>query len=159
MRIIIFLNLILLLEVGGACNCSRKINNSDNIATSNTLNKNDTQNKQKTFISNSTPTDSTLYNNYELVISFFSRGQGIDYKNRVKLDSLLEKEYPNKIEIEKISWGREGEVDYCLKLNQLLIAEQEKFIINVKTLLKESPLILIEEDNSCSRKNRNANRR
>lgn len=53
-----------------------------------------------------------------VVISFHSRGSGINSAAREKLDEFVENyeaETGVKLAQDNVHWGREGEVDYCLR--------------------------------------------
>lgn len=84
-------------------------------------------------------------------ISFISIGGGIDQKAKDKFLKYIdnfEKDNVKSIVISSSTWGREGEIDYCIKfLNGNL---QSKFISDVKDLLKDSSLVRYKE--SCTSK-------
>ena len=85
-----------------------------------------------------------------LVVSFNSICCGIDAKKHNDLLRFLKK-YPT-VTYSKISWGKQGELDYCFKLSELNPREQEKFIKKVKKLLgADSRFITIQENISCPR--------
>ena len=68
---------------------------------------------------------------YRLIVSFISIGSGINLaareklENHLQLNELLKMKNP---EIERNPWGREGEVDFCMKLSAFTPAEQEKLL-------------------------------
>ncbi len=88
---------------------------------------------------------------YTLVVSFYSPGDGIDYENLNKYNDFLEKNYPN-VSYEKIPWGKEGEVDYCIALRAMKSAKRKKFIEDSKTILKSSSKINFYENADCRHK-------
>jgi hypothetical protein len=59
----------------------------------------------------------------------------------------------NKVElkVETFPWGREGEIDYCLKLSELNNQQQVKFIADTKEVLKKSELVRYYENRTCGR--------
>src|SRR6185369_17109930 len=59
---------------------------------------------------------------YRLVVEFYSAGGGIDYKTQADFDKFVTT-YTKKVAFEHTSYGREGETDYCLKLNELSASE------------------------------------
>jgi hypothetical protein len=74
---------------------------------------------------------------YDMKISFISKGEGIDYKLKGKIDALIvsfNKE--NKTAITPVinSWGREGEKDYNFILKNLSTSKKEAFISSVKEI-------------------------
>ncbi len=66
-----------------------------------------------------------------LVVSFYSIGSGIDYKSAEKFEQFLNT-YTHadgsKPVYEKIGWGREGEIDYCIALEGWNYAEAASFV-------------------------------
>jgi hypothetical protein len=85
---------------------------------------------------------------YRVTISFISKGEGIDIKSQETLENWL-KNQPKTPKYEKTHWGREGETNYCLKLDELSTREQEIFVRDLRTLLTDKPLILISEYAEC----------
>jgi len=88
---------------------------------------------------------------YRLVVSFYSIGEGIDSKNKENFDVFL-KNRSQKIIFEQTPWGREGEVDYCFKLNELTSPEQTDFVKKAKEILGKSTLVRINENEKCVHK-------
>ncbi|MBI4931886.1 MAG: hypothetical protein HY841_14080 [Bacteroidetes bacterium] len=88
---------------------------------------------------------------YPLVISFYSKGGGIDSKVNGEFEKFLTS-YSKKIVYEPTHWGREGEVDYCLKLSELSTAEQTDFVKKAKEVLSKSALVHINENTACVHK-------
>lgn len=87
-----------------------------------------------------------------LVVSFFSICCGIDNKAQEDLDRFIkryEKTKRKQLTKSAIHWGKEGEIDYCLKLSELSPKEQRKFISQVRALLKRSKLVHINENAAC----------
>lgn len=90
-----------------------------------------------------------------LVVSFISIGAGTDAKAYIKFGKYLsDYEYYNKVNlsVDTIYWGREGEVDFAFGLKEITPSQQEGFIRNMKTCLKESTLIRYKEFALCNRK-------
>jgi hypothetical protein len=91
----------------------------------------------------------------DLVITFSSRGEGINGKTVETLHSLInefEFKYDVTIEFKIRNWGREGEKDYCFRLNNLNRKMKELFISEVKGLLKGQTLVIINENMICTKK-------
>jgi len=87
-----------------------------------------------------------------LVVSFYSICCGIDHKAQEKLDNFIkryEKAKGKPLAKAAVRWGKEGEIDYCLKLSELSPKEQKKFIAQVRVLLKTSKLVNINENAAC----------
>lgn len=94
-------------------------------------------------------------NIYRFNISFISIGSGIDAKAKQQFlffINVFETQNNIRIEMEKGNWGREGEIDYCLKLAQLNANEQTKLISDIKELLKNSKLVRYTENTICNNK-------
>ena len=95
------------------------------------------------------------FESYEVIISFFSIGEGIDRKslegfhNYVSSFNQSEK---SKIVFDEVHWGREGEVDFCFNLLELNKGQQTKFIFGLKELMKNNKLVHIEENKPCIHK-------
>ena len=89
---------------------------------------------------------------YRFTISFFSKGGGTDRKARSEFESFLEnfnKKNEVNLQFIKTSWGREGEVDYCFKLDELKNKKQIIFIKECEDLLKDSKLVHFQEFSEC----------
>jgi hypothetical protein len=89
-----------------------------------------------------------------LVVSFYSICCGIDRQAQEKLDKFIntyEKAKGKQLTRSAVHWGREGEIDYCLKLSELSPRQQRKFISKVRSLLKSSKLVHINENTACKR--------
>ncbi|MGB7924446.1 MAG: hypothetical protein WCF57_14490 [Pyrinomonadaceae bacterium] len=87
-----------------------------------------------------------------LVVSFYSICCGINHKAQEKLDRFIkryEKTKRKQLTKAAVRWGREGEIDYCLKLSELSPREQKRFISQVRLLLKRSKLVHINENVAC----------
>ena len=88
----------------------------------------------------------------KLSVSFFSRGNGIDLKNRGEYDTYLtnfQKDNHLTISYEQKKWGREGEVDYCIDIPSLPKNKVDKFISETRQLLSQSQLVIITEVDVC----------
>lgn len=88
-----------------------------------------------------------------LVVYFFSVASGSDYEHIVKLEDYIG-EYAHKhnkkvIDYQKKAWGREGETDFCLKLEELSPSEQESFILGVRDVLSTAQHVNIFENQPC----------
>lgn len=85
---------------------------------------------------------------YRLVVSFYSVGEGINITRHEKFQALLAN-YNPKVKFESIKWGREGEVDYCMKLSELSESQQMEFVNKVKEVVM--PLVHVSENVRCPR--------
>ena len=94
----------------------------------------------------------TVTHKQKLSVSFFSRGSGIDLKNRGEYDNYLgsfQKTNHFTLVYEQKKWGREGEIDYCIDLPSIPKNKVEKFISESKRLLNQSQLVIITEVDVC----------
>jgi len=88
-----------------------------------------------------------------LIVSFYSPGNGIDNEaHQLFAKEILESN--KEIKYSKVSWGREGEVDYCFQLANMTAGEQAVFVDKVMDLLRNSERIHFYENEAC-RENRN----
>jgi len=100
--------------------------------------------------------DSNKADNYRFIVSFYSIGSGIDRAAFIKFTTYLDsykKDHNKAILAEETPWGREGEVDYCMKLTELNTSEQTNFIENVKSLLADAKWVHFFENMPCRHKN------
>jgi len=94
-------------------------------------------------------------NNYRLIVSFISIGEGTDIKAHENFDAFMsswQTENNKTLVVDKVPWGREGEVDYCFKLNELDKDSQAKFVSKVQDAVKDSKLVQISENQPCMHK-------
>ena len=107
-------------------------------------------------------TDSILQNKNDtnscrLVIMFYSIGEGIDFPiSNAFEDSIgsYSLKIGKTIDYKKTHWGREGETDFCLKLNELTQPEQLDFISKTKSQLKKAKWVNIYENYPCPSRSR-----
>lgn len=87
-----------------------------------------------------------------VVISFYSKGQGVNAKAVETIENFL-KEYPLKVHHDipynKISWGREGEIDFCISLAELKGEDRRIFVEKIRELIKQFELINFFENHPC----------
>ena len=91
----------------------------------------------------------TTNTNHYFTVSFISIGTGPDRKAKSKYDQyLIQYEQKNKIKLsyEIIPWGKEGEFNYCFKINELDKKQQEVFIAETKEVLINSTLVRYKEN-------------
>ena len=83
--------------------------------------------------------------NYRLIIAFISKGGGVDTKANEAILKFIE-DHPKKPKLEQYRWGREGEIDFCLKLTELSTKEQKTFIEELQKLAGKSDLVQFSEN-------------
>lgn len=90
---------------------------------------------------------------YELRVSFLSIGSGIDGKAKQEYEQYInEFQTINNVTIvlNKTSWGKEGEIDYCIKLTGLTKELQQEFIQSTKNKFNDSKRIRLYENTTCA---------
>lgn len=108
-----------------------------------------TKKKQAETVKTSTNSNQASGDTYRFIVSFISKGSGIDSKTNEKFTKFVaEFEQKKGLVLSKdiINWGKEGESDYCFKLSELNANEQITFINESKSLLEESDLVITEEN-------------
>ena len=81
---------------------------------------------------------------YDMVISFISKGAGIDNQLKEKVDNFIitfNKENNTNIAPIKKGWGREGEIDYNFTLKNLSTSQKKKFISSIEELSSGSDMV------------------
>jgi hypothetical protein len=78
-----------------------------------------------------------------LRVEFYSIGTGSDANGIAKLKEYLD---AKKLVYETKNWGREGEVNFCVKMDGLKEKDQIKHIDEVKKLLTSSQYVRFQEN-------------
>jgi len=123
----------------------------------NASNKPVIENKEeiKSKESNTNQNENPPIENYSLVVSFYSIGSGIDRPIAQEFDYLVkdfQEQFGEDFIAERVSWGREGEVDYCIQLNRLKTASRDSFKSRAETILKKSERVHSKENAPCIRR-------
>lgn len=109
----------------------------------------------KQVTSTTVKVDSTKDDLYRLSVVFFSIGSGTDNKSMTAFEDFIG-EYSGKtgknIDYERTPWGREGETDYCLRLNELDEKAQADFVKQTTETLKDAKWVHIYENQPCKHK-------
>jgi hypothetical protein len=95
-------------------------------------------------------------NKYRLIVSFISIGEGTDPDARKIMDGVIEKwnqKTGKSIEMVAMPWGREGEVDFCFRLNELSTDDQVTFVKDLKKSMEGRSLIQFAENQEGRFKN------
>jgi hypothetical protein len=96
--------------------------------------------------------DSTIYS---LVVSFYSIGSGIDFNVAKEYNQMLNSYTTAEgllLDFDKVSWGREGETDFCIRLNGFSKKEKEIFLEKSQGILKKTERVHTKENASCRQK-------
>jgi hypothetical protein len=130
--IVILTSAISLSFVSVACKSTRKASNSDSATT--------------TFSSQPTDSDNASSGqSYRMIVSFTSKGAGTSAEKREAFLKYVDS-HPKKPAYKTVLWGREGETDYCLTLNELSKKEQAGFVEEVKKAMAGSDQVIISEN-------------
>lgn len=90
-----------------------------------------------------------------LLISFYSIGGGIDVKNAQSFDNFIS-EYKTQsgksVAYERVPWGREGELDYCVSFTDYKPEETEQFIEASKAKIQDCKMVHFKINGGCKRK-------
>ncbi len=99
--------------------------------------------------------DSSKGDLYRLSVVFFSIGSGTDNKAMTAYEDFISDfavKSGKNIDFERTPWGREGETDYCLRLNELDAKGQVDFVQQTKEKLKDAKWVHIYENEPCRHK-------
>jgi hypothetical protein len=102
---------------------------------------------------NGNPTVSNTKLDSNAIVSFFSKGSGIDLSAKEKTDVFLANfNKTNKTNLAAVErrWGREGEVDYCINYSILGKELSQKFRSELSALLSKKQVNLYF-DTVCTR--------
>lgn len=101
---------------------------------------------------NTPPTEEGVY---DIVVSFASKGTGINRDVKQKLDDALTLFSQNNevtLNIEKYGWGREGEIDYLFLTKNLSTKQKKELKAKVKEVIGDTEMIFISYDSKCVHK-------
>ena len=93
--------------------------------------------------------------NYSLVVSFYSIGSGIDRPIAQEFDYLVkdfQEQFGEDFIAERVSWGREGEVDYCIQLGKLKPTASASFKSRADIILSKTERVHSKENAPCIRR-------
>ncbi len=91
---------------------------------------------------------------YRLLVSFISKGAGPDSEKRTAFLAYVDG-HPSKIAYKTVTWGREGETDYCFNLSELSgKKDMVAFIESIKKIAASSDRIIVSENAECQHKSR-----
>ena len=113
--------------------------------------KKNAQKTTETVTANSAP-DAPI--TYRLIVSFISKGAGTDSEKRTAFMDYVNA-HPKKPSYKTVTWGREGETDYCFNLSELTNKKDlVDFIEGVKKATAGSDMAVITENAPCLHKGR-----
>lgn len=143
-KIVLLFTCVVLLS---ACKSNKNANTVEEVPASNAS----ATNEENIANSNHSEADQL----YSILISFFSIGSGIDYERKKEMDAYLKQLENDKVDFtyDKVGWGREGEVDYCVDLSKLKEVQQKDIIKKVQEIAKKSSWIDVQLNKTCRFKN------
>lgn len=90
-----------------------------------------------------------------LLVSFYSIGGGIDVKNAQSFDNFIsayKTESGKSIAYDRVPWGREGELDYCVSFSDLNAQETKQFIDASEKKIQDCKMVHFKINGECKRK-------
>ena len=91
---------------------------------------------------------------YRLLVSFISKGAGTDSEKRTAFLAYVDA-HPSKPAYKTVTWGREGETDYCFNLSEISSKkDMVAFITEVRKIATSSDRIMVNENAECLHKGR-----
>lgn len=91
---------------------------------------------------------------YRLIVSFISKGAGTDSQKRTAFLAYVDG-HALKPAYKTVTWGREGETDYCFSLSELKSKKDlVTFIDEIKKIAAGSDMMNLTENAECQHKGR-----
>ena len=91
---------------------------------------------------------------YNLVMAFWSQSSGPDRKAHKAFNDYMDaiEDKDKKLSIEKVSWGKEAEKDYCINFLCIKKKERLKITTDLKAIAESSKITALHENASCKHK-------
>lgn len=91
---------------------------------------------------------------YKLIVSFISKGAGTDASIRTPFINYVQS-HQKKPVFKTVTWGREGEADYCFNLSEFKTKKESiEFIEEIKKIIGTSDMATIAENAECQHSGR-----
>lgn len=90
-----------------------------------------------------------------LVISFYSIGEGSEFQLITQYEDSVgsfSTRIGKNFDYKRLSWGREGETDFCFPLVELSASEQASFVNMTRSVLKKAKWVHIYENYACPKR-------
>ncbi len=90
-----------------------------------------------------------------LLVSFYSIGGGIDLKSAQLFDNFIaayKTSQGKSVTYERVPWGREGELDYCILFDGMSSTDLNAFIELAKVKVSDCKMVHFKIDGECKRK-------
>ncbi len=84
---------------------------------------------------------------YDMIISFISKGEGVDNKMVEKINAAIatfNKDNNVNLKPEKVGWGREGEVDYNFIAKNLSTGQKKALATKIKETIGSSDMVFVK---------------
>jgi DNA-directed RNA polymerase subunit F len=92
---------------------------------------------------------------YSLIVSFYSIGAGIDAPVARDFDFYVrdfQEQHGDYFLAERVPWGREGEVDYCIQFPTLNKEKAREFVNKTREITSASKMVHVKENAPCKRR-------
>ncbi len=92
---------------------------------------------------------------YSLIVSFYSIGAGIDVTIAREFDFYIrdfQEQHGDYFFSERVTWGREGEVDYCIQFPTLNKEKAREFMSKATEITAKSKMVHMNENAECKRR-------
>jgi len=89
---------------------------------------------------------------YHYLVSFYSPGDGIDHETASAFEAFLKEEIsqkPEKLSFERVPWGREGELDFCIRIHSFNDQERSGFDQALRQVISKSKKVKVYENQPC----------
>ena len=93
--------------------------------------------------------ESTPKDTYDIVVSFMSKGEGLDYDVYEEFFVFMQAN-DSKFHLDEARWGKEGEVDYCMNFHNK--KESEQLLKKIEEMASKSELVKATRDTECVHK-------
>jgi hypothetical protein len=88
-------------------------------------------------------------------VSFYSIGGGIDISKAEGFNALMQElEADGTVKVERVPWGREGEVDFCIDLLKLDSDRKQEIIRQIQLKLKDAKHVHQKLNGACKKRGR-----
>jgi hypothetical protein len=86
---------------------------------------------------------------YKLIVSFISKGAGTNSEKRTAFLAYVDG-HKLKPAYKTVTWGREGETDYCFNLSELVSKKDYvSFVEEVRKIASGSDMMNVSENSEC----------
>lgn len=88
-------------------------------------------------------------------VSFYSIGGGIDINKAESFNALMQElEADGTVKVERVPWGREGELDFCINFLKLSSERKQEIIQQIQSKLKDAKHVHQRLNGECKKRGR-----